>query len=525
MERSKSLKSESHELGAKTAHTASFVLIGKFSSIIFLGLSFIVVARLLGPSGYGIYTLAIAVAGFFGAVGNLGVNQALNKFIPEHIYNKDKPALENLLSNSFFVSIIAALVLTGLAFAFSGIIASYVLHSSSYTHILELASLTILASILYSASYSALLGFYKGGSIAAINTIQAALQASIGVGLVVLGLGPAGPIIGMIVGYLVAFLYSIYLIYTKNRLRILVRPTISSIKKIFSFSLPLAASSGLSTLVSNLAYIVLGAFATTVIIGNLGVASKINSLIDIVAGSISVSLLSMYSTTLASKKMRPQISRFYNHTIYYSFILLAPVLLYIAVLAMPFSYVAFSAVYAAAPLYIAIMAIGSLIGIAGGYASTLLISANKVKDVLKYNVIISVAQLVLLAALIPLFKGIGYVVLFFIITPVITNVLFIRRGAALFKLGFDFMKLYRILAANAVAIFLVIPLIFLFGNNYIPLLIMAAIALILIYPAALSLLRGIDRDDIKRIRSMMSGIPALGAVVGALLGYTSIFMR
>ncbi len=519
----KGISPEVRSLGAGAARTASFVMIGKFSSIIFLGLAFIVIARLLGPSEYGIYTLALAVAGFTGAIGNLGVGTALNKFIPQHLYRKDMRAIEDILANSFFITLIMGIVIAVITAALSGIIAADVFHNPSYALVIEIAAISIIASMLFSTSYSALLGFNKGIYIAAINTTQAVLQSTLGVALVLLGFGPAGPIIGMIIGYTAAFLYSLYLIYQKHGLRMLVRPSGKSIKRLFSFSVPIGVSGATLSISSNLAFIAVGAFATAAVVGNLGVASKVNSLIDIVSGSISVSLLTMYSATLVSR-VKSKISKLYNHTIYYSFVLLAPMLLFVFVLATPFSYVAFSAKYSLAPLFIAVMAIGALIALAGQYANTLLTSANMVRDVLKYSVIVSAVTLVLIPVLIPTFKGIGLVLLLYIIAPILTNVLFIRRSSQLFKLGFKAGKLYRILAANAITMLLVTPLIFLWGGNYIPLLITAAIEIIVVYPVVLGLIKGVDRRDVIVMTAMTGGIPVVSRIIGWLLSYAGRFV-
>jgi O-antigen/teichoic acid export membrane protein len=521
---SDTIDSEASAIGAETASTATFVLIGKFSSIIFLGLAFIALARLLGPSGYGIYALALAVSGLFGSVGNLGVSTALNKFIPEHIHRKDKSAIEDLLANSFAVTLITGIAFAAISFAISGLVATYAFHNPSYTIFIELASISILSSMLFGASYSALLGFNKGSHIAAINTTQAVLQAGIAVFLVLIGFGPAGPIIGLIIGYSVAFLYSLYLIYVKNKLRMFVMPSKASIKKIFSFSLPVAGATAVQSLTSNLSLIVLGVFATAFVIGNFGVASRVNSLIDVISGSISVSLLAMFSTTLVNKKTSKSIGRFFNYTIYYSVLMLAPILFFIAVLAKPFSYVAFSGVYSIAPLYIAIMSIGTLAGLAGGYASTLLISAQKVKEVLKYNLIIAAVQLILLPIIIPALNGLGLIIILYAITPVLTDVLFIAKSVKLYKLNFDSRKLILILAANAVTMLLIIPAIIAFGNNFIPLLIVAAMEVILVYPIALGLLGAVKRKDLKIMSQMTDRVPVIGAIIRIMLNYTAHFV-
>ena len=56
-------------LGKRSTRVLSSLFVGRFIATIIAGITFIVVARLLGPSDYGIYTLAVGIYSFIGAVG------------------------------------------------------------------------------------------------------------------------------------------------------------------------------------------------------------------------------------------------------------------------------------------------------------------------------------------------------------------------------------------------------------------------------------------------------------------------
>ncbi len=518
-----SVKEESLDIGSKALHTASFILLSKAVSFIFLGLSFIVVVRLLGPSNYGVYTLAFAAAAFFSIAGNFGLGTAMNKLVPQHIYKKEKKLVENLLSNGFSVTVLLSVAATIIAIMLSGFVASYIFHAKSDTLALQIASITVLTSIMYSTAYSVLLGFNNGKALAAMAMLQSVVQSVLSVALVLLGFGAPGAIAGVVFGQAAATLLSLYYIYNKNRLRF-VAPRISGIKRLFSFAGPIGFSNLFTSICGTIPVILLGAVAASAVLGNYGVAGKVNTLIDVVAGSISLSILSMFSTALVSKSKR-SISKFYNYTVYYSVLIMAPVLLFVAVLAKPFSYVAFSGMYTIAPTYIAIIAIGILIGLAGSYASQLLIGAKKVRDYLKYNIIISIVEIVLAFILVPIFKGIGLVLVIFLILPIITDILFIRRTAQLFTLNFDIGKLSRILISNIIPILMLLPLWIFWKYNFIPLLITGVIDIIVLYPINLGLFKGIDRGDIKRLREITKGIPVINALISAFAYYTNVFLR
>jgi len=98
--------SNATELGVNSASVATFVVFSKAFSIIVGGLTFIIVARLLGPSGYGIYTIAMGMAGFIGAFGSISIGQYLNKYIPELSQKGEKERIKNMLGVALLITLI-----------------------------------------------------------------------------------------------------------------------------------------------------------------------------------------------------------------------------------------------------------------------------------------------------------------------------------------------------------------------------------------------------------------------------------
>jgi len=87
-----------------------FVVFSKAFSIIVGGLTFIIVARLLGPPGYGIYTIAMGMAGFIGAFGSISIGQYLNKYIPELSLKGEKERIKNMLGVALLITLIIIFV-------------------------------------------------------------------------------------------------------------------------------------------------------------------------------------------------------------------------------------------------------------------------------------------------------------------------------------------------------------------------------------------------------------------------------
>lgn len=511
------------EIGLRTAKVASYILASKVLSLIMLAFSFIAVARILGPGIYGIYVLATATVGIFGAVGNFGIATAINKFSAEYKAKNNNVELSHLLSNGLFMLAAISIILASLLALFSVPIAAYVMHSASFAYVLQAIALSIIFSMLFGALYGALIGMGKGSHASLMVILQSLVQSTVSVVLAYLGYGALAPILGLVLGMFTGFITGIVLVYGTNKVKI-VLPSIKKMKPIMKFSLPIAVSNIFNVIVGNLGPIILSMFATTLILGNFGVASKVNYLFDIIIGTIGISLLPTFASSLANKRTKSRTGEFYSYSLYVAFLFVAPLVFIVAFLSKPFSYVAFSSVYTFAPLYILVMSIGVLLGMAGNYAVPLLLSANKVKTVVKYNIIIALVGIALMPILIPTLKGTGLVLLLFIINPVLYDIFFIYEVRKSFNVKIDIKKIGRVLAANFIGIAFVYPLVILFGGNYIPLIIGAVVVMVLIYPPVLALLKGVEKHDIETIRKVVGEIPIVGSVVSLLLDYSLHFV-
>ncbi|MCL5440913.1 MAG: oligosaccharide flippase family protein [Candidatus Marsarchaeota archaeon] len=511
------------KIGKKAANTASFLLMGRFLSIVLLGISLIVVARILGPSVYGIYTLSMGVVGFFGAAGNFGISTALNKFISERIGRNDRKGAGKLWFNSMVTIFALGLVITIIMVASSPLMSRTILHSGSYSYLLEIASLTILAGMLFDASYSSLIGFGNSQYLTVAAVVQSLVQSLASISFALLGFEAAAPILGLLIGFITGFiLVSAIVLF---RLKIPVAPTISlaEIRRLLEFSIPLAVSNVLMSISNNFALMVLGIYAVPLVAGNFGLASKMSVLLDLVTGSIYLASISMFSTALSRLKNNKGISELYNYMVYVAFLFVIPILFYIAVFSKQFSYTVFGGVYTLAPLYIRLSVLGLLVGFFGYYAGSLLISANKVRDMLKYTTVIFLVEMLSIPLLIPSFKGVGLVVIQFFISSILIDIMYLRKIIRDFNVRINIRKHLRVLAANMAVIPLLLVIMLLSSNNYILMLILSAFAEVLIYPVMLGVLHAVTQSDIDNINKAADGIPLVSNVMKIFLYYVSIF--
>ncbi|MCL4381917.1 oligosaccharide flippase family protein [Candidatus Marsarchaeota archaeon] len=524
------------EIGSKAMNVASFILGGKVISLLLLAASFIIVVRLLGPSNYGLYILVLATVGFFGAIGNFGVGSAFNKFIPEYRVKNRIGEIEKILANGFAIILISNIVLILIILFLSGFFANTSFHNFQipagsnqaypYSYIvmlIQIGSLSLITGMLYNISIDALIGFQKGKHLAISTIVLALVQSVLSIVLIFAGFGALAPLLGYIAGLLAAFLVAVYFLYIPNKLRI-VRPSFEGIKKLIRFSWPIAVSNFFGTVMNNLILIILGLFAVAAVIGNLGVAVKTGSLIDLISGSISISLIPAFSIGFMNEKIKKSIGKMYSYSVYFSFVFLTPMIAALVVFSKQISYTAFGGVYALAPEYIAVFGIGFLIGIFSMYNSQLLISANKVRKLLKYNIIIVIIQLALIPVLIPTLGGLGAAMLTFLVGPIIMNIVMATVLRKEFAISFKASKLFRLMVANLAVVLAFLPVFLFLQSHYILQIALAVIIVFVLYPPLLAITKAVGKNEIDIMYNMTSKIPIVNKIIPYVLAYSKYFM-
>ncbi len=509
------------EAGSRAANIAGYVLIGKMITYLMIGISFIVVARIIMPTQYGIYTIAVAFAGIFGYIGYFGIGTALNKFISEYRQKREMEEVNEVISNALVLLFISGVVIGILTVLFSGIASQYVFHTGSMANIIDLVGVYVIALIFFGAFYDTLLGFGDGRHIAAIVGMEALFQSVISIILAVYGFGATAPMWGLIFGFAAGLFTGFHMIRRHHGFRF-VRPSFKFAKKILTFSTPVALSNIGSNLAASLALIFLGYFGV-VVVGNIGVTSRTASLVGVIFDSISFALLPTFSAALADKKLKKNIGNLYGYAVYLGVALVGPVLFYMAIFSTSFSYLIFGSSYTYAPLYIAIMSIGLLIGVPGSYASTLLISGNKVVTSFKYTTLANFLVLLLIFVLVPGFGGLAYALLTFLLLPLLIDIFLVGRTVRLFRIKLKFGKLFRLMIADVIVSAITLPLYLAFSG--ILLLVSAAVVFLVLYPLVSALVGGVDRGDINTVKELSKSIPLVGGIMGMLTSYAGLVIR
>ncbi|MGC8652209.1 MAG: oligosaccharide flippase family protein [Candidatus Micrarchaeia archaeon] len=509
--------SEMLEFGATTAKGGVLFTSSKIISTVVTLVLLIFLARVLRPADYGLYAIAIAFSTTLHASGNFGMATAIRRKLPQL---KDRLGVFSVISNAYALSlgITVAVVIAGIAL--SGFLAAYAYHNSSLTVPLELAALMVLFSVMYNLSVSVLVGIDRVADSAYGVISYSVAQLVAVVALVLLGFGIVGALLGTLLGLATGMIASMLFIIKRLGL-MFVKPQKKEMKELGKFTTPLVVSSIASNASMSFAVLVLGLFVSAFVVGEYNAAFKLGSFAQVIIISVAFLLLPAFSKAMSSESLSKKLSSILNGSIYYTLLFLLPLVAYVIAVAKPLIYLFFSSAYSSTPTYFIVIVIGITIGIVGHYGINIIISQGDTKRTTKYQLIVAAAELLLLAALTPLFKVFGVLLSIFIIGPLVMDVIYINALEKSFGISLRYRQLILFSIASIIlVVVLLIPGVFVHGKA---LLLVDAVLAILLYPVIVGKLRIVKSNDLAFIKSVGKRL-RLSGITDALVRYTQKFV-
>ncbi|MEM3880691.1 MAG: oligosaccharide flippase family protein [Candidatus Bathyarchaeia archaeon] len=152
------------ELG-KTSATGSFQLfVGVALSTVIMAAGTIILARLMTPEEYGLYSIALIPSYMAVIFRDWGVNSAITKYTASlRAQNRDHDARAIITAGTLF-EITSGLAITAILIGLSAFIATAIFNRPESTTLIAVASTTIITGALLTTAQSCFTGFEKWGS-------------------------------------------------------------------------------------------------------------------------------------------------------------------------------------------------------------------------------------------------------------------------------------------------------------------------------------------------------------------------
>ena len=165
--------------------------------------------RMLGPADYGILTALISLSYLLGIPAS-GLNLVIIKFVSTLKGKKQIGAIRVLFKNVNKKLLPFSLLILLIFLFLSPLIASFLHLPSSLPFIIVLAAFFI--SIFSVVNYATLQGFLRFGSLAISNILGTFVKLTVTIILVIWGLKVYGALFGLLIGGIVGYLFTLFLL-------------------------------------------------------------------------------------------------------------------------------------------------------------------------------------------------------------------------------------------------------------------------------------------------------------------------
>lgn len=273
---------------ARRSVRGSLILIVSYFCWAVAGLaSLIVIARLLGPAQYGLYSIAAVFPSILQFFIGLGVNFAVIRYTAYSVSAGRPQEAKRFTLNAIYFLWLTGAFLTFLDYVLAGPASSYLLHRPDLTPYVQLMSLGVIGSALLTTAMAAAQGWSWMSLSGFSQIVQSVLKLGLSPFLIIAGFGVAGALTGNNVSYIAAGIIGTVILYLRRLRGLPERGYFAAdVKKMLKFGMPLYVGVLAVNLAGSYVTIVLAAIATNTVFGLYQAAFNIVLPISLVSTSL-----------------------------------------------------------------------------------------------------------------------------------------------------------------------------------------------------------------------------------------------
>jgi len=400
---------------AKVSAKGGFYLFwGVVVSTVVSALGVIVLARVLQPQDYGLYTIALTAPNLIGTFRDWGMNSAMVKYTAQYSAEEKPERVRSILLAGLVFEVILGVGLSFLSFLLSGFIATDIFRRP-ITALIQISSITILAGAFFSAASAAFTGREQMEPNSVTLVFQALFRSVLCPLLVYLGFGVSGAVVGYAAGVLggglvgVILMFEIYHGLGKKNAFAEPFKVWETMKFLFRYALPLSFSSLFNSFLGQFYNFIIVLYASNFLIGNYAVANNFTVLLAFFATPITTMLFPAFSKLNADKD-KETLKIVFKSSIKYSSLLVIPPTAAVIALANPVVSALFGSKYGSAPLFLALLAVNYLLTAFGALSiGTLISGQGKTRFYLELAIINTITGIVLAVLLVPTLGVVGLI--------------------------------------------------------------------------------------------------------------------
>ncbi len=478
-----------------------------------------IMARLLGPIGYGLLGVTLPFQGIFQILAAGGLPPAIAKYVSQH-----KALGEDVLARQILFTTMKFMVLLGIFFSMvmffsSDYIAINIFKKPLAALPLKAVALITPFSVIVGAFRGAFQGLYRMEYVVATRLVEQVFMITFATILVIIGFYAAGAVIGTAIGFAGSAI-SGALIFKKFLWKELPKPApedafsfreeIDLIIHLLKFSIPVIITALAEMAIYDISVFVLFKLMATEFTGYYASADPIARLPLVISTSVATAVLPAASEALALRNK--ELLKTYVVESYRLVILtVLPMCVGILVFAKPILELLFSTEYVAAAGALSILVIGMSFYTLFAVSSSIIQGIGYPKDPMYILIIGTIINLILNIILVPFF-GLEGAALATTIATFIIMVLMVWRTFKVTEITPPYKAFLKIIIASIIMGLSVC----LFPQNIWGLIIAIPIATV-VYALSFLLLKGFTKKDVKIFRKFENKLGPLTGIYSKII--------
>ena len=447
---------KSLEIGRNSVRGSFQLFIGVAVSTIIMAVGTLILAKLLVPEEYGLYSIALIPSSSLVIFRDWGVNSALTKYIASYRAKNANAEIRHLVSTGLIFEFSTGLLLLLLSLSLAPYLASAILHRPESASLISIVSLTIFSGSLIAVAQSSFIGFERMDLNSLTAICQAIVKTIIGPLMVMLGLGVLGAVLGYTFSFLAAGILGLLVLYlfVIRRLPESAKGHTSifrTLKMLLKYGIPLSISSIFYGMLTQFcSFMMVFLIYDTSLIGNYQLALNFTILLTFLTMPISTVLFPAFAK-LDPKNESQLLKSLFSSSVKYTSLLVIPAAVCMMILSEPLIRTLYQDKYLYAPFFLTLSVVGSLLVAVGSLSiASFLSGLGETKMLLKQSLLSLLTGLPLASLLIP-HLGIAGLILGTLLSGLLSVTWGLHWAWKHYGVKADFKSSAKIFASSAIA--------------------------------------------------------------------------
>lgn len=502
----------------KTSAVGSFQLfIGQASSTIIMAAGAIILARLITPEEYGLYSIALIPSYMAILFRDWGINSAITKYTASLRAQKTEEETFEIIKAGLIFEIAAGFLLSLVLVSLSSFIASVIFNRPESTPLIAIASITVFATALQTAAQSTFIGFERMELNSLTNICQATIKSVATPLLVFVGFGAMGATLGYTVSFIASAIIALTILYltiirgikrknTKNS------KTAKTLKEMLRYGVPLSISSIIGGFLIQFYAFLMAIYCSDAAVGNYQVATQFATILTFFTIPISTVLFPAFSK-INTENENELLQTAFAASIKYASLIIVPAVMVLMVLSKPMVTTLFGEKWTQAPLFLTLYVVNDLFVTFGSQIlGSLFAGLGETKTQMKLSLITLAIGIPLAFILIPSMGIIGL-----ILTTIVAGKPSLAIGlywiGKKHKAKIDINSSIRILAASTIAATATLLAVNSIAYAERVKLTIGLLTFATIYLITAPTIGAINKNDAKNLKTMFSGLGKISKII------------